>query len=234
MKRESTETAASRAHSSLTELCLARDEDQATRHLAWVASVCGLCLVVGVIGLRPPRIAIRQATQPVDIVPVVFTQPAETQPTPPEPKPDESAPPANPLNQSPAITPIVAADSPAFLFAVPVKEAAIIAPVRIAEQPSAQPTQAAPTFSRFEPGASDRSTPQPQYPRAALQRGYEGKVTVNFTVEPSGEITKVELAQSSGFNSLDEAALNVIRQRWRFAPGPLRRHFVEIIFQLRK
>ena len=54
-----------------------------------------------------------------------------------------------------------------------------------------------------------------------------------FTVEPSGEISKVELAQTSGFTVLDDAALNVIRNRWRFAPGTLRQHFVEIVFQLK-
>jgi protein TonB len=233
MKLESTEATPDRAHSSLTELCLAHDDDRATRHLAWVASVCGLCLVVGVIGLRSPRIGIRQATQPEDIVPVVFTQPAKTQPALPEPKPDEAAPPASPLDQLPAVTPIVAADSPAVLFAVPVKEAAILAPAQLAEPPPAQVNQPVQLpLTRLIPGG--RSMPQPEYPRLALQRGHEGKVGLEFSVDASGTITQVKLVQSSGFTDLDEPTIGEIKKRWRFEPGPPRRHFVEIIFQLRK
>ena len=220
-------------HSDLARLCLPDEYKDTNRHLAWVNSICALFLAIGLVGIKPPRIVVRALSNPDDIVPVIFTQPEEVQPTEPEPNP-EDVPPASPLDQSPVVATVVTVNSPAVAFAVPVKGPTILAPARFAGPPPPQTgNQEAPRFTRYNPGAGDRSTPQPDYPRLALQRGYEGKATINFTVEPSGEISKVELAQSSGFSILDDAALSVIRNRWRFAPGPLRQHFVEIIFQLR-
>lgn len=75
--------------------------------------------------------------------------------------------------------------------------------------------------------------PQPAYPEFARRHGYQGKVVVNFTVAASGEVVTAEVGQGSGFKMLDEAAVEVIRSRWRFRPGEVRHHYVDIIFQLK-
>jgi len=220
-------------HSDLARLCLPGEYKDTNRHLAWANSICALFLAIGVVGIKPPHLVVRELARPDDIVPVIFTQPEEVQPSEPEPNP-EDVPPASPLEQSPVIATVVAVDSPAVAFAVPVKGPTILAPARFAAPPPPQTgNKEAPRFTRFNPGAGDRSTPQPDYPRLALQRGYQGTVIITFTVEPSGEISKAEVTESSGFTMLDEEALNTVRKRWRFAPGPPRYHFVPIVFQLK-
>lgn len=220
-------------HSDLARLCLPAEYTDGNRRLAWANSICALFLVIGLVGLKPPGITIRELAHPDDVVPVIFTQPEEAQPNEPDPKPDDTTPDPTQLDQTPVVATVVAVNSPAVAFAVPVKGPVILAPARFAAPPPITGGPAAPSITRYNPGAGDRSTPQPDYPRLALQRGYEGKVVVNFTVEPSGEISKVEIAQSSGFTLLDDAALSVIRNRWKFAPGALRQHYVEIVFQLK-
>lgn len=223
------------AASSLTSLCLARDDERHVRHLAWAASVCALFLAVGLFGFRSSRGNAPRAGTPQQFVPVTITVPEN------EPKPAPVATPVSPSLRetaplpAPQVIPAVAPYSPGIAFPVPVKVAAVLVLAREAAPVSVpSPAPVAPPGTRFRPGTESASTPQPEYPRLALQRGYEGTVVVKFTVEPSGAVSEVELAQGSGFAMLDEAALDGIRKRWRFAPGATRHHFVEIIFQLKK
>lgn len=60
--------------------------------------------------------------------------------------------------------------------------------------------------------------PIPEYPWPARRAGWEGRVVVEVAVRPDGAVTDVDLAQSSGHDVLDEAALETIR-RWRFEPA---------------
>ncbi len=65
--------------------------------------------------------------------------------------------------------------------------------------------------------------PAPRYPEAARKNGEEGLVLLNVEVSPLGRPVSVELAESSGFDRLDQAALAAVR-RWVFEParlGPL-------------
>jgi TonB family protein len=50
--------------------------------------------------------------------------------------------------------------------------------------------------------------PQPVYPRDARKRCEHGNVLVEIIVSPSGEIESAKIISSSGFQSLDESALN--------------------------
>ena len=60
--------------------------------------------------------------------------------------------------------------------------------------------------------------PAPRYPPLALRRGWEGTTVVRIVVQPDGRVSRVEVDQSSGFELLDDAALEAIRS-WRFQPG---------------
>jgi periplasmic protein TonB len=66
----------------------------------------------------------------------------------------------------------------------------------------------------------DASQPhaQPPYPDTALASGEQGDVLVGVYVSPSGQIKKFRLAQSSGFNDLDDAAVESVLG-WRFVPA---------------
>lgn len=58
----------------------------------------------------------------------------------------------------------------------------------------------------------------PTYPPSALRRGEQGNVMLRVDVSAAGMPTDVDLAQSSGYRSLDTAALAAVRQ-WRFNPA---------------
>ena len=62
------------------------------------------------------------------------------------------------------------------------------------------------------------SNPPPTYPEASRRAGEQGIVGVVITIAPDGSVTAARVAQSSGYTSLDEAALMAVH-RWRFRPG---------------
>jgi protein TonB len=60
--------------------------------------------------------------------------------------------------------------------------------------------------------------PPPAYPYQARRLGQQGKVVLHVLVNTAGLPDKVELRASSGTGSLDEAALDAVRN-WRFVPA---------------
>lgn len=87
----------------------------------------------------------------------------------------------------------------------------------------APPEQSAPP-SAPQPVVEARSdvaslnNPPPPYPLAARRQGAEGTALLSVLVRSDGTCAEVRLKQSSGYASLDTAALNTVR-RWRFVPG---------------
>ncbi len=71
-------------------------------------------------------------------------------------------------------------------------------------------------------GGSDRPYvvygPTPQYPQDARTNGWEGTVRVKVLISESGAVQDIRLANSSGYDSLDQAALEGV-YRWRFKPA---------------
>jgi len=61
--------------------------------------------------------------------------------------------------------------------------------------------------------------PAPAYPAAARRREQQGTVTVKVLVGADGSVESAEVADSSGFDTLDNAALETVRSRWRFVPA---------------
>lgn len=216
--------------SELARICLTAYDPDRNRTLAWVNSICALFLVVGLVGVWPSHPFAAPALRTV-IVPIVFTP---LEPSAPAPhRPPATAPALVSVAPAPAVVTVVAALTPEVAFAVPFAEPVILAPTRYAESPPVRTSNAPPSApTQFTPDQGDRSTPSPEYPRLALQRGYQGRVVIQFEVNERGEIARAEVERSSGYVMLDEAALNTVRTRWRFAPGAVRRHFVEIVFQL--
>ncbi|WP_158253655.1 energy transducer TonB [Chromobacterium alticapitis] len=62
------------------------------------------------------------------------------------------------------------------------------------------------------------ANPKPPYPERSRQLGEEGVVWLNVRVDANGRALSVELARSSGFRRLDQAALDTV-SRWRFEPA---------------
>ena len=63
------------------------------------------------------------------------------------------------------------------------------------------------------------SNPPPIYPAAARRREQQGTVTVRVLIGADGSVERAEIADSSGFDALDDAALDTVRSRWRFVPA---------------
>lgn len=79
---------------------------------------------------------------------------------------------------------------------------------------------AGPTAKKVGPNTSIRvrSNPAPTYPATARQARQEGTVTLDVQVSAAGVPVSVNLAKSSGFTALDQAAITAVR-RWSFTPA---------------
>jgi len=58
----------------------------------------------------------------------------------------------------------------------------------------------------------------PVYPEIARRRGQQGRVVLHVNVSAEGMPVTVTVAESSGYTSLDAAALAAVQQ-WRFVPA---------------
>lgn len=73
----------------------------------------------------------------------------------------------------------------------------------------------------FEPprfNADYLHNPTPEYPSMSRRRGEQGRVTLKVLVNINGEPESVQLDKSSGFDLLDKAALNAVKN-WKFIPA---------------
>ena len=52
----------------------------------------------------------------------------------------------------------------------------------------------------------------PKYPKKALKKGLEGKLTIKVLILKSGDVDKAEIIASSGINSIDNAALKAAKE----------------------
>jgi protein TonB len=58
----------------------------------------------------------------------------------------------------------------------------------------------------------------PQYPLESVRAGEEGAAVLQVLVDESGRASDVRVARSSGFERLDDAAIQAV-SRWKFAPS---------------
>lgn len=118
----------------------------------------------------------------------------------PEPPPVKSEPrPPLPSKPQPVVQPVTA--SPVRTEVSPVPEPLPAEPVEVVSH--------APRFR--EPPAA------PVYPAQARRRNQQGQVLVEVRLDAEGRQREVKLMQSSGFASLDRAALEAVAQ-WKFQP----------------
>ena len=78
-----------------------------------------------------------------------------------------------------------------------------------------------------------------RYPNWAKKQGFEGIVSLTFTVLSTGQVQDIKIIQSSGFNILDEEAIVTIKRANPFPPIPeeFRKSYLEmevsIVFKLK-
>lgn len=164
---------------------------------------------------------------PVSVLVDMFepAQPLIT-PAPPLPRPQRApttreAP--QPLPQ-PALQPAAAtASTPAADTSVEVIDPQPTAPVAAIVTPDAAPTapQALHSAAWIElpSGNADRlDNPPPPYPALSRRLGEQGKVVIRVFIQTNGTATQAEVRTSSGYNRLDQAALQTVL-KWRYLPG---------------
>lgn len=205
------------------------------------------CLTVGLVGLRSayprPTFPVRPAPAPVvaevlevKLIPTLTSAPT---PAPAWTPPDLPPPPPTPLS-IPEAAPLlaVATPSPAPAFAVPVEGPVQVVPQVEAAQtrpPAARSAPAGPPAAQpLTFGQGEGNQPAPTYPRAAVRSGQEGTVRVGLTVGTDGRVLAAEIVAPAAWPLLNEAALQAVRQRWRFSPGAVRRYEVAIRFEIEK
>ncbi len=85
-----------------------------------------------------------------------------------------------------------------------------------APEPSLQGTGDTITSPQF--GVAYLNNPKPGYPEFAKRMGMEGTVMLKVLVSRQGTVLKIEVAHSSGYEILDKAAAEAVRN-WRFIPA---------------
>jgi periplasmic protein TonB len=208
------------------------------------------CASVGVLGLIIPYS--RPRPQPAPQIPIraeILNVQLEDAPSEPEsvhqnPSAILVVPPLVPPNAPPPAPALVAvADVRApVAFALPIEgpvqivspqEASYVRPEILSADPNNVPVVPA-TPQRLTYGLGEGRQPAPEYPRRAMSAGQEGTVVLRFSVGENGRVLAAEAASPCPWPLLNEAALRVVRERWRFRPGETRLYEVAIHFQLEK
>ena len=92
-------------------------------------------------------------------------------------------------------------------------------PAPVATAPAAPPAPPAPPAIQLPSSNADYlQNPKPAYPPLSRRLGEQGKIIVRVLIGTDGVPKKAEMRQSSGFDRLDQAALNTVL-KWRYVPG---------------
>jgi protein TonB len=198
-----------------------------------VALAIAIGLHVAVIGgfvvaqLRDPP------PPPEQTLEVSFITEAEAAATPLPPQPVEPTPapptPAHAVVQQPTIM-ATPTPTPSPMSAPPIERVAptpVAAPAAAAQPPSPPSAPAAATPAVATAPASTPpsfkaaylNNPGPVYPQAARMKRQQGTTRLRVQVSPEGAPVQVLLDRSSGHSDLDKSAMDVVRNRWRFAPA---------------
>lgn len=160
---------------------------------------------------------------PADILSELMEPPAPKVVPPPPPMPM----PATPVKQAVAPAPLSPAPQP---LAINDPAPAPNAPVSVTTPPGppgppGPPAPTAPIVTSAPPrlelpssAAEYLQNPKPPYPPISKRMGEQGKVVVRVLIGVDGSAQQAEILQSSGFDRLDQTALNTVL-RWRYVPG---------------
>ena len=199
------------------------------------------CLVVGVVGLRLPYRFVTVAATELPPAVVEHMQMAMVDgPSMLDPSPSDAlAAPAAAPAQASAPDPPSPADAATFsaapaLVAAPDPAIAFVQPIPLVQKnpPRAGPSRGSTAVRHLRFGYGQGAQPDPEYPDAARHSLQQGVVHVSFTIGTDGSVTSAELAPGCRWPLLNQAALRVVRERWRFAPGPVRYCDISIEFKL--
>lgn len=177
--------------------------------------------------LTPPT----PAPAPVEAPPPA----AAPAPVPPRPEPVPEPPKPEPIRRTPPKPRVVAkppAPKPAPAHpqrTTPPAETVAPAPVAAPAPATPSPAATAPSPSAAEPApartvppsssAAYLNNPPPAYPAMSRRLGESGTVVLRVLIGVNGRAEQAQIDKSSGYERLDQAALETARDRWRYVPG---------------
>ncbi|MGP1717124.1 MAG: energy transducer TonB [Methylophilus sp.] len=196
------------------------------------------------------QIELVKETPPAAVLPAA--EPEPTPPTPEPPKPQPVKPPPKPETKpveqkpvpqkaSPIVEPpseptraVAEAPAPAVITAKPTaseSKSEVVVPPPAPPAPPAEPPKATgpsdgdieAARNAFKNAAHRELKKNQRYPRIAQDRGIEGDVKLKINIDDHGEITGIEVVESSGNKAIDDAALAAAQK------SQLKPHFNEIL-----
>lgn len=206
--------------------------DRRGPNLKCIAAVLAAHAALLVVLVQADVIPLREKTPPPLVVDLI-AQPPAPPPPPAAPQPEvRQVQPVQPVVVSPP--PIVATPTPpppvAVVAEAPPPQAVVVAPApRVA---AASAPVAVDLSSRMVAGDP------PKYPTESRRRREQGTVVLRLTLAIDGSVADIAVAEGSGFERLDKAALAAVR-RWRWSPTMVAgvamqvRGLVRIPFELR-
>ncbi len=175
------------------------------------------------VDLKPPdmQAAIPPPPEPPPPPDAISPAPAMTLPPPEQPPPaPRFDPPPRPRPPQPVARPVAPPaprPAPAATAAGPVSNDPA-APAGVPVAPAASRSGLSdPAYVQRLLGALERHR---EYPRAARERGDQGRSTLRLAIAASGALLEVRLERGSGHDDLDEAALRMARRAAPFPPLP--------------
>lgn len=153
--------------------------------------------------------------------PVTTPKPALTKPqvqpvSPPKPQAQPAPSPiVAPVASEPLVTPVAQANPPSSA-SMPANSAA--GPTAAPAPPVPSTAPAAPKIELPSSQADYLNNPRPPYPPLSKRLGEQGRVVLRVRIETDGSASQAEIQRSSGFDRLDQTALQTVL-RWRFVPG---------------
>jgi protein TonB len=91
------------------------------------------------------------------------------------------------------------------------------------EKPLAPPPPPVPVAEgvRIMPKIDAKRSQEPEYPPTSRRLGEQGSLVLQVLVDTDGRVLDTKLVQGSGFERLDQAALDGVKTDYRFLPGTL-------------
>jgi protein TonB len=173
--------------------------------------------------LPPPEEIVQQPPEPPPQEPIPEPVPEPIPEPVPEPIPEPIAaeppkPPVKPVKKKPPVqvarVPQVV-EAPAVVESPAPESARVVRDVVIDAEPRAEPIR-----ESYLAELAAQINRKKYYPRASRRFGEEGTVVVSFVLQRDGRVTDLAVAQSSGSERLDEAALTTLERVTPFRPIP--------------
>ena len=211
----------------LARLCLPPASRDSDLKLAWVNSICILFLVIGILGARRGLISIKPVPPIEEVVPTII----EPVTLPPQETPKKQEKTEETKSDVPQAV-VVTVESPKINFAVPTI-GTLLVPTALASAPPLEPLETATQIGSLSNTGAGGERPEPPYPKIAQEENEQGAVVLVLGGDMAGNITSIDVKESSGSPILDRATVDYVKHHWRLPAGTGNRLFeTRINYQL--